>query len=70
MNLSRGGVENGVQGNGQLHHPKVGTQMPSIPRKLGNQLLPNFLGKDQQLVRSQFLDLTRLSHHIEVSVHI
>jgi hypothetical protein len=39
------GLKNQVQGNGQFHHPQVGSQMPPIPADGGYDEMTNFPGK-------------------------
>jgi hypothetical protein len=47
------GVEDGVQGDGQLHHAQAGPEVPTVAGDRGDDLLPYFVAKLSPLVLAQ-----------------
>src|SRR6185437_11094654 len=58
-----------VQGNGELHHAQVRSQMTAVPGQDRDQFVADFLRQLLQLVQLEFLDVLRTVHHVEISVH-
>jgi len=64
-----GGVKDVMQCQGQFHHAQVGPQMAAVAGQHRDQLLPDFLRQDLQLVHGQLLDVNRTVHHLKILTH-
>ena len=58
-----------VQRQGQFHHTQIRPQMAAISGEHRDEFVPNFLRQRLQLFDGQLLDVSRVIHHIQVSVH-
>jgi len=52
-----GRIENPMQGYGELYHPQVGRQMPSVRGYRREDEAADLLGKKPELAHTQFLDI-------------
>ena len=64
------GLEDAVQGEGQLYHPQVGAHMPTRARQAGDQLMPNLVCQLFELAHRQLFDVGRTIDHIQESTHV
>jgi hypothetical protein len=58
-------VKDGMQGNGQLHDPQPGPQMPAGDGHGGNRLGPHLVGKLSQIAVAQRLHVGRQRHSVK-----
>ncbi len=64
-----GGVENAVEGDGELDHAQVGPEMAAGLGQNGDQFVADFLGERGQLVQRQLFNVSGRIDRVEKACH-